>query len=239
MSTGAANRSPDKCDADPDEARKINVEASRHLAHAASSNNVLLIYISTDYVFSGKPGEAPYEAHATPAPTNLYGQTKLDGERAILQATEETGLGVVLRVPVLYGRAQDPKESAVNVLMDVLWKCQTKDSREKMDDWAVRYPTNIEDVARVCVDTATKYLDGEQHRLPKVLQFSSEERFTKYEICHLFAEIMGLSLENIVADKTGNDPNASVQRPFDTHLSSQALKDIGINVRTQDFKAWW
>ncbi|KAF6218949.1 hypothetical protein HO133_005493 [Letharia lupina] len=236
----AANRFPDKCDANPDEARKINVEASKHLAQATSSKNILLIYISTDYVFPGRPGEAPYEAHATPEPTNLYGQTKLDGERAILQATEGTSFGVVLRVPVLYGKAEDPKESAVNILMDVVWKSQEKDARTKMDDWAKRYPTNIEDVARVCVDTATRYLNGERYRLPKILQFSSEDRFTKYEICQLFAEIMGLSLDGMVADdKAGNDPNASVQRPYDTHLSNQALKDIGIDVGTQDFKAWW
>lgn len=50
---------------------------------------------------------------------------------------------------------------------------------------------------------------------------------------------MGLSLDGIVADKAGNDPNASVQRPYDTHLSNQALKDIGISVATQEFKAWW
>ena len=156
-----------------------------------------------------------------------------------MQATEGNGLGVVMRVPVLYGKAKDPKESAVNVLMDVLLKSQEKGSRIKMDDWAKRYPTNIEDVARVCVDTATKYLDGERYRLPKILQFSSEEYYTKYDICQLFAEIMGLSLDGIVPDKAGNDPNASVQRPYDTHLSSQALKDIGINVETQDFKAWW
>ena len=239
LSTGAANRFPDKCDANPDEARKTNVEASKHLAHAASSKDILLIYISTDYVFPGRSGDAPYEAHATPEPTNLYGQTKLDGERAMLQATSETSLGVVLRVPVLYGKAEDPKESAVNVLMDMVWKSQEKDSRTKMDDWAKRYPTNTEDVARVCVDTATKYLGGDRHRLPKVLQFSSEDCFTKFEICQVFAEVMGLSLDGMVADKAGNDPNASVQRPYDTHLSNQALKDIGINVGTQDFKAWW
>lgn len=240
MLTGAANRYPDKCDANPDEAKNINVEASKLLAHATSSKNVLLIYISTDYVFPGKPGDAPYEADSTPEPKNLYGQTKLDGERAILEATETSGLGVVLRVPVLYGKAEESKESAVNVLMDVMWKSQDKDSRTKIDDWAKRYPTNIEDVARVCVDTATKYLAGEQqHRLPRILQFSSEDQFTKYEICALFAEIMGLSLDGMVADKAGNDPNASVQRPYDTHLTNQALKDIGISIATQDFKAWW
>ena len=238
MPTGAANRFPDKCDTNPDEARIINVEASKHLAHATSSENVLLIYISTDYVFSGRPGEAPYEAHATPKPTNVYGQTKLEGERAVLQATERTGLGIVLRVPVLYGKAENPKESAVNVLMDVL-KSQEKGVRIRMDDWAKRYPTNIEDVARVCVDVATKHLDGGRLRLPQILQFSSEEEYTKYEICQLFAEIMGLPLDDIVSDKAGNDPNASVQRPYDTHLSSQTLKDIGINTGSQSFKAWW
>ena len=201
--------------------------------------SILLIYISTDYVFSGKPGEAPYEAHSPPGPTNVYGQTKLEGERVVLQATEGTGLGVVLRVPVLYGKAEDPKESAVNVLMDVMLKSQEKGSRIKMDDWAKRYPTNIEDVSRVCVDVATKYLDSGRHRLPKILQFSSEEEYTKFEICQLFAEIMGLSLDGIMPDEVGNDSNASVQRPYNTHLSNQELKDLGINVETQAFKAWW
>ena len=201
--------------------------------------SVLLIYISTDYVFSGKSGEAPYEADAIPEPTNTYGQTKLEGERAILQATEGTGLGVVLRVPVLYGKAEDSKESAVNVLMDIVLNSQKKGSKTKMDNWAKRYPTNIEDVARVCVDVATKYLGGGRHRLPKILQFSSQEEYTKYEICELFAEIMGLSLDGIVADKAGNDANASVQRPYNTNMSGQVLKDLGVNVETQDFKAWW
>lgn len=241
--TGAANRFPDKCDADPESARATNAEASKHLAQATSKQNILLIYISTDYVFPGKPGEAPYQADSSPAPTNLYGQTKLDGENAILEATKSKGLGVVLRVPVLYGKAGEPRESAVNVLMDALWKAQEKGAQIKMDDWAQRYPTNTEDVARVCLDISTKYLDNPDSEvrrdMPKVLQFSSEDKMTKYEICRLFAEIMGLPLEGIVADKDGSDPKARIQRPYDTHLSTQTLKNIGINVRTQDFKAWW
>ena len=239
--SGAANRFPDKCDADPENARMINVEASRSLALACVRQGVLLIYISTDYVFPGKPGEAPYEADAKPAPTNFYGQTKLDGENATLEATRGTGLGIVLRVPVLYGKAQEPKDSAVNILMDLLWKSQEKDVKIKMDDWAQRYPTNTEDVARVCLDVSTKYLGalGTQEHLPKILQFSSEDRMTKYEICQLFAEIMGLPLDGIIADKQGPNPSDSVQRPMDTHLSTRILQDIGVNVRTQGFKAWW
>ena len=238
---GAANRYPDQCDLDPEGARRLNVEATKHLAEETSKAGIFLIYISTDYVFPGKPGKAPYESDAEPEPTNLYGQTKLDGEKAILAATKETNLGVVLRVPVLYGKADAAKESAVNVLMDALWKSQEKGAQVKVDDWAQRYPTNTEDVARVCVDISLKYLESREDldKMPKILQFSSEDRMTKYEICQTFAEIMGLPIDGVVADNAGNDSNSSVQRPYDTHLSTKTLKDIGIDVRTQDFKAWW
>lgn len=108
-------------------------------------------------MFPGVPGDAPYEADATPRPTNLYGETKLDGERATLDEYAKAGkkgLGVVLRVPVLYGHAETPSESAVNVLMDTVWKAQEADANIKMDHWALRYPTNTEDVGRVCHGTS-------------------------------------------------------------------------------------
>ncbi|PIG81043.1 NAD dependent epimerase/dehydratase family protein [Aspergillus arachidicola] len=216
----AANRSPDMCEQDPEKARRVNVEATRTLAEEASSRGAFLIYISTDYVFPGKEGEAPYEADAETNPPNLYGQLKRDGEVAVLEATKETGLGLVLRVPVLYVSAP---ESSV-----------------KMDDWAQRYPTNTEDVARVCRDIVIKYIK-ERTRLPQqphILQFSSEDRMTKYEICEKFAEVLGLPLDRMIRNKQGNEPGG-VQRPYDTHLSTKGLKDLGIDVRTTDFVAWW
>lgn len=66
----------------------------------------------------------------------------------------ERGWGVVLRVPVLYGEAKTNGESAVNGLMDSVWKAQEKDAKVKMDHWALRYPTNTEDVGRVCQGTS-------------------------------------------------------------------------------------
>jgi S-adenosylmethionine synthetase len=53
-------------------------------------------------------------------------------------------------VPLLYGEAEKPEESAVNVLMNAVWKVQQKDVTVGMDHWALRYPTNTEDVGRVC-----------------------------------------------------------------------------------------
>lgn len=62
---------------------------------------------------------------------------------------------------------------------------------------------------------------------------------TKYEICQAFGRIMGLSIEAIEPNTEGNDPSASVQRPYDCHLSTRALRDLGINVTTCDFTGWW
>lgn len=203
----------------------------------------MLIYISTDYVFPGKEGEAPYEADAPTSPPNVYGQTKLDGEQATLRETSRSHLGVVLRVPVLYGVVTEkPAESAVNTLVDTVQKSLTDSAEVTVDDWSQRYPTNTEDVGRVCKDIAIKYLDTAQtarDTLPKVLQFTSEDRFTKYEICLLLAEVLGVPSTGLKPNKEGNDPNASVQRPFDTHLSTKVLKDLDIPIWTQDFKAWW
>jgi S-adenosylmethionine synthetase len=68
----AANRFPDSCTADPKAAEKINVDASRALAEATIARGIFLIYISTDYVFSGRPGEAPYQPTSAPNPPNVY-----------------------------------------------------------------------------------------------------------------------------------------------------------------------
>ncbi|EDN02533.1 conserved hypothetical protein [Histoplasma mississippiense (nom. inval.)] len=248
----AANRFPDKCDQNPDAARKINVVATRSLARATSSRSILLIYISTDYVFPGRAGEAPYEASAKTEPPNIYGETKRDGEVAVLEETRGCGLGVVLRVPVLYGPALQNSESAINTLVDAVWKAQNANAGVQMDDWAIRYPTHTADVGRVCRDIAARYLslfvgaaadregDGgfSFKTLPRILQFSSEDAMTKYQICQTLAEILGLPLPGMMPLKDGPKPG-EVQRPYDTHLSTEELRRIGIDVQTQSFVAWW
>lgn len=215
------------------------MDATRTLAQETAARGAFLVYISTDYVFPGREGEAPYAADAAPNPPNLYGQLKRDGEVAVLEETQETGLGIVLRIPVLYGTAKENSESAVNTLLDAVWKAQDKNAGVKMDDWSLRYPTNTEDVARVCRDIVIKYIKerGRLKEMPKILQFTSEDRMTKYEICEKLAQVLGLSLVGMV--RQGNDPNAAVKRPYDTHLSTKELQELGIDVRTMDFTAWW
>ncbi|OAP61770.1 dTDP-4-dehydrorhamnose reductase [Fonsecaea erecta] len=234
----AADRQPDSCTRNPEAAHRLNVTATELLASCAAKHDAFFIYISTDYVFPGIQGQAPYKSTDPPKPTNIYGQTKLDGETAVLKSPNT----VVLRVPVLYGPTSpkdNNKESAVNVLMDSLWKSQNE--KVKMDDWAIRYPTNVEDVARVCWDIAKLYTASPQpEKLPRILQFSSEDRMTKYEITQKFAEIMGLPLDGIVPDKDGGKPAPDgTLRPFDCHLDTSDLQKLGIDISTMDFVAWW
>ena len=163
----------------------------------------------------------------------------------------------MLRVPVLYGTVEpdaNDKESAVNVLMDVLWKSQDKldasaSEKIKMDDWAIRYPTNTADVGRVCRDIARLWLGVlasenkfGREQLPSILQFSAEEKMTKFEICKVFGEIMGLSVDGLVADRSAEEemrrPGAT-QRPFDCHLDTGELRRLGIEVECARFEDWW
>jgi dTDP-4-dehydrorhamnose reductase len=166
---------------------------------------------------------------------------KRDAEVAVLEATRDTGLGVVLRVPVLYGPAEKHNESAVNVILDAVENAKDPNASVKMDNWAQRYPTNTEDVGRVCNDIAVRYIKqkGKVKSLPKILQFSSEDRMTKYEMAQKFAQILDVQIPGMIANKEGNDPRSPIQRPFDTKLSTKELRDLGINIRTQDFDTWW
>lgn len=156
--------------------------ATRALAKLCAERGILLVYISTDYVFSGNEGEAPYAADAPTGPTNLYGQTKLDGEHAVLEEYEAAGrpgLGLVLRVPVLYGSAEMPSESAVNVLLDLVWKAQEHGAKIKMDDWQLRYPTNTEDVGRVCHGESCSLLAALYNISPALPGTSTDRRYVR------------------------------------------------------------
>ncbi|KAF3009627.1 hypothetical protein E8E13_007272 [Curvularia kusanoi] len=241
----AANRFPDSCTANPAAARNLNVEASRALAAATAARGIFLIYISTDYVFAGRPGEAPYLASATPDPPNIYGRTKLEGERAVLDAAAAAPNGaVVLRVPILYGACDEPSESAVNVLMSQLWAAQKLEagaSKIQVDDYARRFPTNTADVGRVCRDLALHYRSSENQgrELPKILQFTSEEAMTKWQIVQAFAEITGLPLDNMEPARPQDGPGDGTVRPFDCHLDTSELRELGVDVSTVGFREWW
>jgi dTDP-4-dehydrorhamnose reductase len=78
----AAHTAVDKAESEPELARTLNALAPGVLAQEAAKLNALLVHYSTDYVFDGS-GETPWAEGDAPAPLSVYGQTKLEGERAI------------------------------------------------------------------------------------------------------------------------------------------------------------
>ncbi len=89
----AALAQVDACEAQPEMARRLNVELPRALARLATRDRVLLVHLSTDAVFDGKRGD--YAEFDTPNPLSTYGRTKLEGEYAVL---EENPTALVTRV---------------------------------------------------------------------------------------------------------------------------------------------
>jgi len=78
----AAHTAVDKAESEPELVRTINALAAGVLAQETELLNAWLIHYSTDYVFDGS-GEIPWVESDDPAPLNVYGATKLEGERLI------------------------------------------------------------------------------------------------------------------------------------------------------------
>lgn len=74
----------DKAESEQDKARLVNATSIKALAEAAEEIGAWLVHYSTDYVFDGSGDRAWCEDDAT-APLNVYGQTKLEGEQAIVR----------------------------------------------------------------------------------------------------------------------------------------------------------
>ena len=78
----AAYTQVDKAEQEAELANQINHLAVKQLASIASNQQARLIHISTDYVFDGESNK-PYLETDTPNPINVYGRTKLAGEKAL------------------------------------------------------------------------------------------------------------------------------------------------------------
>ena len=79
----AAYTNVDKAESEPELARAINATGPGILAEEAKKINAVLLHYSTDYVFDGIKG-SPYTEADTPNPLSVYGQTKLEGEQAVM-----------------------------------------------------------------------------------------------------------------------------------------------------------
>lgn len=95
----AAYTNVDKAEADKKTCQKVNVLGTKNVAAAAEKVGATLIYISTDYVFSGTK-KSPYKETDAPRPINVYGKSKLAGERWVQKICKHS---YIIRSAWLYG----------------------------------------------------------------------------------------------------------------------------------------
>ena len=150
----AAYTNVDKAETDEVLCRRLNAEAPAILADAMKRVGGLLVHISTDYVFGGDPYNTPCREDQKGTPTGVYGQTKLEGEQAILA----TGCQyVILRTAWLYS------EYGRNFVKTMLNLTATKPSLKVVFD-QVGTPTYALDLAQVIItileDSKCQMLNG-------------------------------------------------------------------------------
>ncbi|MGH6985369.1 MAG: dTDP-4-dehydrorhamnose reductase [Caulobacteraceae bacterium] len=94
----AAYTAVDRAESETAEAFRVNRDGAANLARAAREVGARLIHVSTDFVFDGERPH-PWRPQDVPAPVNLYGASKLAGERAVL---EEGGDALIVRTAWVY-----------------------------------------------------------------------------------------------------------------------------------------
>jgi dTDP-4-dehydrorhamnose reductase len=94
----AAHTRVDACETEVDRAFAINASGAENAAAAAESVGARLLHVSTDYVFEGSASD-PYREDAPTGPLSVYGKSKLEGERRVLQYDR----ALVVRTSWLFG----------------------------------------------------------------------------------------------------------------------------------------
>ncbi|XP_029636534.1 methionine adenosyltransferase 2 subunit beta [Octopus sinensis] len=220
----AAERRPDIVENNEEASYKLNVEATIALCKAAVESSSWLLYISTDYVFDGT--SPPYNVTDAPNPLNKYGLSKLQGEKAVQNISSDFA---ILRVPILYGQVEFLEESAVTILLkSILNSGVTSHSSH----YERRYPTHCDDLASLIMLISEKKC-FQQEKISGVFHWSGNDNMTKYDMMTAMADIFSLDMSHIVAD---DKSNPSTKRPYNAHLSSERLENLGINVDKTPFR---
>ncbi|KAL7538554.1 hypothetical protein ACHAXR_009542 [Thalassiosira sp. AJA248-18] len=231
------------------------VENDKHDNAMNSRSGPYFIYLSTSYVFDGGVSSKeypPYQPQSKANPVNNYGRSKWEGEcavRDILNSSSSTNesegmaagdRGIIVRVPLLYGEdCCDLNESPALEMMKVFLPNEAvPTTRKKIDHWALRFPTSVEDVSRVLKLMIDKVLE-EKNFPVGTYHIASPHGTTKYELMQLQTKSMGIpasQVEERTEGNSGGPPKKSAPRPQCTQLDcSETWKALDLNDEQFEF----
>ena len=194
----------------------VNALGTRYIAEAAKDTGAKMLYISTDYVFDGK-GERPWEPDDTCfAPLNVYGQSKLEGEKAVSSILEKF---FVVRIAWVFG------PNGKNFIRTMIGVGRTHDTVRVVND-QTGTPTYTPDLARLLADMIVTEKYGFYHAT------NSESVpggfISWYDFCREFYRQYGLDTK-VIPVTTEEYGLSKAARPANSRLDKKKLAEAGFS----------
>lgn len=223
----AAYTAVDKAESEPEKVHAINVIGAKNLAAVCKENNTILLHVSTDFVFDGT-NTKPYTEEDQPNPTGVYGQTKLDGEKAI-QATFENYY--IIRTSWVYSQF-------ANNFMKTMLRLASERERLSVVNDQIGTPTNAVDLAEVLIkiiqtNCHSELVEGQQPTTDNygIYNFSNEGQCSWYDFAKKIFEINRIVID-LKPIPTSSYPTPA-KRPSYSVLDKSKIKNIfGIEIKS-------
>jgi dTDP-4-dehydrorhamnose reductase len=184
----AAYTAVDKAESEPEKANLINVIGPKNLAVVCKEFSSVLLHISTDFVFDGSKN-IPYNETDIPNPTGVYGQTKLDGEKAIQAVFENY---YIIRTSWVYSQFGN------NFMKTMLRLASERDTISVVND-QIGTPTNAVDLAECLVKIIchTELVEVQQPTIDNfgVYNFSNEGQCSWYDFAKEIFKINKIEID--------------------------------------------
>lgn len=210
----AAHASLDFCETHRDAAMRVNVDGARALAEACTAAGVRLVHISTDYVFDGARPE-PYTEDDETRALSVYSESKIAGERTVLEAAPDA---LIVRVAWVFGFNDK------SFVRTVLRRARRMHTVGVIGDQHGS-PTYSFDIA----EAVGRLLDA---GATGVVHFTNEGLCTRYDITRRVFERLGLDVGRVEAISSKTLPWVA-HRPARLEVSKAKYRRItGAEVRT-------
>jgi dTDP-4-dehydrorhamnose reductase len=213
INTAAFHR-VDDCELNPTLAFAVNATGAGNVARAAEEIGAGVVFYSTDYVFGGegRPRHDPHTESSLPDPYNIYGISKLAGERMVMNANPRH---LVIRSAGLYGTATSRKGWTFPELM--VTKGRNDGWVKVVTDQALS-PTYTHDLA-----DATKALMEREAR--GLFHLTNEGECSWFEFAQATFDITGVAVNMEPTTTITGDRRA--RRPPYSALTSERLAETG------------
>lgn len=188
----------------------VNVTGTRNIAEVCKNLDCKMIYISTDYVFNGQ-GTEPWSADCKEfAPLNYYGQTKLEGEKAVAELLKKF---FIVRIAWVFGL------NGKNFIKTMINVGKKYDTVRVVND-QIGTPTYTYDLARLLVDMVQTEKYGYYHA-------TNEGGFISwYDFCCEIYKQYGLDTK-VIPVSTAEYGMSKAARPFNSRLDKSKLIEVG------------